>query len=139
METAIFEATADTVKDAAQDILMFIETISEKADAELTNAGRFHSPQNLVNNTLTGYAAVNKLAGVRNSNISSNEALVAEPAIARVVVKHNDGHKKTYYFCRKGSLVGLEHINLAQLNAPSYKDSLSHSDILLAADEYAMA
>lgn len=118
METAIFEATADTVKDAAQDILMSIETISEKADAELTNAGRFHSLQHLVNNTLTGFAAVNKLAGVRSNNISSNEALVAEPAIARVVVKHSDGHKMTYYFCRKGSLVGLEYITLAQLNAP---------------------
>lgn len=117
LDTAIVENETNTTKNTAQEILSSIEEISQRANDELDAKRKSRFQQNVANNPFTASAAVNNQARARNNNVNSYEALIGEPSIARVVVRHEEGHEETYYFCRKGSLNGLK-LKLAELPAP---------------------
>lgn len=67
-------------------------------------------------NTMTSIAALNRLGQISQANRVSYQVLTAEPAIARVVVRDENGNEKTYYICRTAPVSGFP--NLASYRAP---------------------
>jgi hypothetical protein len=67
-------------------------------------------------NTMTSSSAIQRLDQISQANRESYQVLVAEPAIARVVVVDEDGEEKTYYICRTTPVSGFP--NLASYRAP---------------------
>ncbi len=117
MDTTTVEATNDTIKDAAQDILSTLDKISKKAEAESRSAKARPVVTLLPNNTFNNTTNSNLLGTAHSQNIEGYEKLKVEPALVRVRVEHGNGEQEAYYFCRKGSLAGLG-LKLAQLFAP---------------------
>ncbi len=67
-------------------------------------------------NTLTSELTLRRMEEISKANRESYQILAREPAIARVVVEHNDGKQVTYYICRTAPLPKFA--NFAGYRAP---------------------
>jgi hypothetical protein len=109
------DATARQIREIAAQTLDQFSRIAEAARVELgaplAGAGVLASV-----NTLTSDSAVRSLGRVSQANRESARILVAEPAIARVVVSSGSGGRRTYYICRAAPPAGVD--GLASYRAP---------------------
>lgn len=70
-------------------------------------------------NTFTSGGALDSLGAVDEANTRALAILAREPAIARVVVEHEDGSTETYYICRDtAESFGKASFRLAGRNTP---------------------
>lgn len=111
------EALQTRLEVIAQESLDSFATISTKAQAALVEADGRRETTQIASNTFTNSSADTNIQRGRVDILDEYRTLSREPSIARVVVEVEDGTKKTYYFCRKGSLNGLP-FTLVSLLAP---------------------
>ena len=104
------------IKQVAGEALAQLASIAENAKSKLYE-GRPLGSNALANiNTMTSSLAIHRLDQISQANRESYQVLVAEPAIARVVVVDEEGEEKTYYICRTTPVSGFP--NLASYRAP---------------------
>lgn len=104
------------IEQVAGEALAKLECIAEAAKSKLHD-GRTQGSDALASiNTLTSGSAIQRLDQISQANRESYQVLVAEPAIARVVVADEEGEEKTYYICRTTPVSGFP--NLASYRAP---------------------
>jgi hypothetical protein len=88
------------VRPIAEESLDLFAQIASAAEKEImsgtgSGAGSFASI-----NTFTSTEAVKNRSQITDANLESYRILSREPAIARVLVVDEEGHRSTYYFCR---------------------------------------
>lgn len=110
------EESRKHIEQFADEALAQLESIAETAKGKLYD-GRTPGSDALANiNTMTSSSAIQRLDKIGQENRESYQVLVAEPAIARVVVVDEEGEEKTYYICRTTPVSGFP--NLASYRAP---------------------
>lgn len=107
----------ERIETVAHETLQSFEDISSRAQTELAAAQDRNEPTQIANNSFTNSNADRNLQRRRADILDEYRNLSREPCIARVSVESEDGTRKTYYFCRKGTLSGLQ-ISLVSLLAP---------------------
>ncbi|MBS4723459.1 ATP-binding domain-containing protein [Aeromonas veronii] len=116
MMQSLNEESRNHIELVAGEALMQLASISETAKRKLRDGRRqgFDALANI--NTMTSSSAIQKMDNISQSNRDSYQVLMAEPAIARVVVVDEDGNEKTYYICRTTPVSGFP--TLASYRAP---------------------
>lgn len=104
------------LEQVAGEALAQFESIAKTAKNKLNDERTLGSDALASINTMTSSSAIQRLDQISQANRESYQVLVAEPAIARVVVADEDGEKKTYYICRTTPVSGFP--NLASYRAP---------------------
>ncbi|MDI3163813.1 ATP-binding domain-containing protein [Enterobacter hormaechei] len=116
MTQSLNEESRKHIGQFADEALAQLESIAETAKYKLYD-GRTLGSDALANiNTMTSSSAIQRLDKIGQENRESYQVLVAEPAIARVVVVDEEGEEKTYYICRTTPVSGFP--NLASYRAP---------------------
>ncbi|MGX4844564.1 ATP-binding domain-containing protein [Enterobacter cloacae] len=116
MTQSLNEESRKHIEQFADEALAQLESIAETAKGKLYD-GRTPGSDALANiNTMTSSSAIQRLDKIGQENRESYQLLVAEPAIARVVVVDEEGEEKTYYICRTTPVSGFP--NLASYRAP---------------------
>ena len=104
------------IEQVAGEALAQLDSIAEASKRKLLD-GRTLGYDALASiNTMTSSSAIQRLDQISQANRESYRVLVAEPAIARVVVVDEEGEEKTYYICRTTPVSGFP--NLASYRAP---------------------
>lgn len=115
MTQSLNEESRKHIEQFADEALAQLESIAETAKGKLYD-GRTPGSDALANiNTMTSSSAIQRLDKIGQENRESYQVLVAEPAIARVVVVDEEGEEKTYYICRTTPVSGFP--NLASYRA----------------------
>lgn len=104
------------IEQIAGEALVQLESIAETAKSKLHDGRALGSDVLASINTMTSNSAIQRLDQISQANRESYQVLVAEPAIARVVVVDEEGEEKTYYICRTAPVSGFP--NLASYRAP---------------------
>lgn len=104
------------IEQIADEALAKLESIAETARSKLHDGQPLGSHTLASINTMTSNTAIQNLDQISQANRESYQVLVAEPAIARVVVVDEEGEEKTYYICRTTPVSGFP--NLASYRAP---------------------
>ena len=104
------------IEQVAGEALAQLESIAEASKSKLLDARTLGSDALASINTMTSSSAIQRLDQISQANRESYRVLVAEPAIARVVVVDEEGEEKTYYICRTTPVSGIP--NLASYRAP---------------------
>ena len=116
MTQSLNEESRKHIEQFADEALAQLESIAETAKGKLYD-GRTLGSDALANiNTMTDSPTIQRLDKIGQENHESYQVLVAEPAIARVVVVDEEGEEKTYYICRTTPVSGFP--NLASYRAP---------------------
>ncbi|MEG5681596.1 ATP-binding domain-containing protein [Enterobacter asburiae] len=116
MTQSLNEESRKHIEQFADEALAQLESIAKTAKGKLYD-GRTPGSDALANiNTMTSSSAIQRLDKIGQENRESYQVLVAEPAIARVVVVDEEGEEKTYYICRTTPVSGFP--NLASYRAP---------------------
>jgi len=111
-------AKDEYLNNLAREALATFEEIEASAKSKLDNIN-LSIPQNglAAGNTFTSQAG-EKLVNIHNENRKGYEALLNEPAIARVLAEDEDGKKKVYYISRNTSIPLAEGVQLASYHSP---------------------
>lgn len=104
------------IEQIAGEALAQLERIAETAKGNLYDGRTLGSEALASINTMTSSSAIQRLGQISQVNRESYRVLVAEPAIARVVVVDEEGEEETYYICRTTPVSGFS--NLASYRAP---------------------
>lgn len=104
------------IEQVAGEALAQLESIAEASKSKLLDGRTLGSDALASINTMTSSSAIQRLDQISQANRESYRVLVAEPAIARVVVVDEEGEEKTYYICRTTPVSGIP--NLASYRAP---------------------
>jgi len=104
------------IEQVAGEALAQLESIAEASKSKLLDGRTLGSDTLASINTMTSSSAIQRLDQISQANRESYRVLVAEPAIARVVVVDEEGEEKTYYICRTTPVSGIP--NLASYRAP---------------------
>ena len=104
------------IEQVAGEALAQLESIAEASKSKLLDGRKLGSDALASINTMTSSSAIQRLDQISQANRESYRVLVAEPAIARVVVIDEEGEEKTYYICRTTPVSGIP--NLASYRAP---------------------
>lgn len=104
------------IEQVAGEALAQLESIAEASKSKLLDGRTLGSDALASINTMTSSSAIQRLDQISQANRESYRVLVAEPAIARVVVIDEEGEEKTYYICRTTPVSGFP--NLASYRAP---------------------
>ena len=104
------------IEQVAGEALAQLESIAEASKSKLLDGRTLGSDTLASINTMTSSSAIQRLDQISQANRESYRVLVAEPAIARVVVIDEEGEEKTYYICRTTPVSGIP--NLASYRAP---------------------
>ncbi|OPB00300.1 ATP-binding domain-containing protein [Pseudomonas synxantha] len=104
------------IEQVAGEALAQLESIAEASKSKLLDGRTLGSDALASINTMTSSSAIQRLDQISQANRESYRVLVAEPAIARVVVVDEEGEEKTYYICRTTPVSGFP--NLASYRAP---------------------
>jgi DNA polymerase III delta prime subunit len=104
------------LEQVAGEALAQFESIAKTAKNKLNDERTLGSDALASINTMMSSSAIQRLDQISQANRESYQVLVAEPAIARVVVADEDGEEKTYYICRTTPVSGFP--NLASYRAP---------------------
>lgn len=116
MTQSLNDASKRHIEQVAGEALAQLESIAEASKSKLL-VGRTLGSDTLASiNTMTSSSAIQRLDQISQANRESYRVLVAEPAIARVVVVDEEGEEKTYYICRTTPVSGIP--NLASYRAP---------------------
>ena len=116
MTQSLNDESRKHIEQVASEALAQLESIAETAKSELHDGRKLGSDALAIINTMTSTAAIQSLDQISQANRESYQVLVAEPAIARVVVADEEGDEKTYYICRTTPVSGFP--NLASYRAP---------------------
>lgn len=111
------EGVQRRIETIAQESLDSFSVIAARAQDALADASSRREATQIASNTFTNSNADKNLQRGRADILDEYRTLSREPSIARVAVESEDGTKKTYYFCRKGNLSGLD-LALVSLLAP---------------------
>lgn len=104
------------VNQVATESLQMLAAVAARASGEL-KASALGSAAFASVNTLTAVSAMRRLDEINFANLTANQILAREPAIARVVVVDDAGSEQTYYICRAAPVSGVPGL-LASRNAP---------------------
>src|SRR5205809_656369 len=104
------------MQQLAGEVLTQLERIAAAAKSKLHDGRTLGSDALASINTMTSFAAIQRLDQISQANCEAYLVLAAEPAIARVVVADEDGEERTYYICRANPVSGFA--NLASYRAP---------------------
>lgn len=104
------------VDQIAKESLQMMGAIAARAGGELHTSALGSDALASVN-TLTGVSAMQRLDEINLANLTANQVLAREPAIARVVVADEAGGEQTYYICRAAPVTGVPGL-LASYKAP---------------------
>ncbi|MGV6475866.1 ATP-binding domain-containing protein [Azotobacter vinelandii] len=116
MTQSLNDESRKHIEQVAGEALAQLEGIAETAKSKLHDGRTLGSDALASINTMTSSSAIQRLDQISQANRESYQILVAEPAIARVVVVDEDGEEKTYYICRTTPVLGFP--NLASYRAP---------------------
>lgn len=111
------EGVQRRIETIAQESLDSFSMIATRAQDALADAFSRREATQIASNPFTNSNADRNLQRSRADILDEYRTLSREPSIARVAVESEDGTKKTYYFCRKGNLSGLD-LALVSLLAP---------------------
>lgn len=104
------------VDQFATESLQMMTAVAARASDELKATSLGSSAFASVN-TMTAVSAMQRLEEINFANLTANQVLAREPAIARVVVVDTAGAEQTYYICRAAPVSGVPGL-LASRNAP---------------------
>ena len=116
MTQSLNDESRKHIEQVAGEALAQLESIAETARNKLHDGRTLGSDALASINTMTSSSAIQRLDQISQANRESYQVLVAEPAIARVVVADEEGDEKTYYICRTTPVSGFP--NLASYRAP---------------------
>lgn len=116
MTQSLKDESRKHIEQVAGEALAQLESIAEAAKNKLHDGRTLGSNALASINTMTSSSAIQRLDQISQANRESYQVLVAEPAIARVVVVDEEGDEKTYYICRTTPVSGFP--NLASYRAP---------------------
>ncbi|MGM3159242.1 ATP-binding domain-containing protein [Dickeya undicola] len=116
MTLSLNDESRKHIEEIAGEALAQLERIAETARGKLHDGRTLGSDALASINTMTSSSAIQRLDQISQANRESYQVLVAEPAIARVVVVDEEGEEKTYYICRTTPVSGFR--NLASYRAP---------------------
>lgn len=116
MTQSLNEESRKHIEQVAGEALGQLESIAEAAKSKLRDGQALGSDALASINTMTSSSAIQRLDQINQANRESYQVLVAEPAIARVVVVDEEEEEKTYYICRTTPVSGVP--NLASYRAP---------------------
>ena len=116
MTQSLNDESRKHIEQVAGEALAQLESIAETAKSKLHDGRTLGSDALASINTMTSGSAIQRLDQISQANRESYQVLVAEPAIARVVVVDEEGEEKTYYICRTTPVSGFP--NLASYRAP---------------------
>ena len=116
MTQSLNDESRKHIEQVAGEALAQLESIAETAKSKLHDGRTLGSDALASINTMTSSSAIQRLDQISQANRESYQVLVAEPAIARVVVADEEGEEKTYYICRTTPVSGFP--NLASYRAP---------------------
>lgn len=116
MTQSLNDKSREHIEQLAGEALAQLESIAETAKSNLNDGCTLGSDALASINTMTSSSAIQRLGQISEANRESYQVLVAEPAIARVVVVDEEGEEKTYYICRTTPVSGFP--NLASYRAP---------------------
>lgn len=116
MTQSLNDESRKHIEQVAGEALAQLESIAETAKNKLHDGRTLGSDALASINTMTSSSAIQRLDQISQANRESYQVLVAEPAIARVVVVDEEGEEKTYYICRTTPVSGFP--NLASYRAP---------------------
>lgn len=116
MTQSLNDESRKHIELVAGEALAQLESIAETAKNKLHDGRTLGSDALASINTMTSSSAIQRLDQISQANRESYQVLVAEPAIARVVVVDEEGEEKTYYICRTTPVSGFP--NLASYRAP---------------------
>ena len=116
MTQSLNDESRKHIEQVACEALAQLESIAKTAKSKLHDGRTLGSDSLASVNTMTSSSAIQRLDQISQANRESYQVLVAEPAIARVVVVDEDGEEKTYYICRTTPVSGFP--NLASYRAP---------------------
>ena len=116
MTQSLNDESRKHIEQVAGEALAQLESIAETAKSKLHDVRTLGSNALASINTMTSSSAIQRLDQISQANRESYQVLVAEPAIARVVVADEEGEEKTYYICRTTPVSGFP--NLASYRAP---------------------
>jgi len=116
MTQSLNDESRKHIEQVAGEALAQLESIAETAKNKLHDGRTLGSDALASINTMTSSSAIQRLDQISQANRESYQVLVAEPAIARVVVADEEGEEKTYYICRTTPVSGFP--NLASYRAP---------------------
>ena len=116
MTQSLNDESRKHIEQVAGEALAQLESIAATAKGKLHDGRTLGSDALASINTMTSSSAIQKLDQISQANRESYQVLVAEPAIARVVVADEEGEEKTYYICRTTPVSGFP--NLASYRAP---------------------
>ena len=100
MTQSLNDESRKHIEQVAGEALAQLERIAETAKNKLHDGRTLGSDALASINTMTSSSAIQRLDQISQANRESYQVLVAEPAIARVVVADEEGDEKTYYICR---------------------------------------
>ena len=116
MTQSLNDESRKHIEQVACEALAQLESIAKTAKSKLHDGRTLGSDSLASVNTMTSSSAIQRLDQISQANRESYQVLVAEPAIARVVVVDEEGEEKTYYICRTTPVSGFP--NLASYRAP---------------------
>lgn len=116
MTQSLNDESRKHIEQVAGEALAQLESIAETAKSKLHDGWTLGSDALASINTMTSSSTIQRLDQISQANRESYQVLVAEPAIARVVVVDEEGEEKTYYICRTTPVSGFP--NLASYRAP---------------------
>ena len=116
MTQSLNDESRKHIEQVAGEVLAQIQSIAETAKNKLHEGRTLGSDALASINTMTSSSTMQRLDQISQANRESYQVLVAEPAIARVVVSDEEGEEKTYYICRTTPVSGFP--NLASYRAP---------------------
>ena len=116
MTQSLNDESRQHIELVAGEALAQLESIAETAKSKLHDGRTLGSDALASINTMTSNSVIQRLDQISQANRESYQVLVAEPAIARVVVVDEEGEEKTYYICRTTPVSGFP--NLASYRAP---------------------
>lgn len=94
------------IDHVATESLSMLASVADRARSELQNRG-LDSTSFASINTLTSPRTVQEISHVNLANLESNQVLVREPAIARIVALDKNGKQRVYYICRAAPVSGV--------------------------------
>lgn len=116
MTQSLNDESRKHIEQVACEALAQLESIAKTAKSKLHDGRTLGSDSLASVNTMTSSSAIQRLDQISQANRESYQVLVAEPAIARVVVVDEEGEEKTFYICRTTPVSGFP--NLASYRAP---------------------
>jgi hypothetical protein len=116
MKQGLSEDSKLQIEGIANEALATIERIATAAKSKRDENRRSGAEALAAINTLNSIKAANNYDRIAQSNLEGYQALVKEPAIARVLVANEAGVQITYYICRATPVNGIS--NLASYRAP---------------------